>query len=55
MATFVTGLHGDEAVAAFYAEGLTAAGAPAPLRDAVAAASPQAKPAAPTAAIQRVR
>jgi len=35
---FVAGLHGDAAMARFYAEGLAASGAPAALRDAVDAA-----------------
>ena len=36
--SFVTGLHGDAAIAAFYAEGLAASGASAALREAVDAA-----------------
>jgi CMD domain protein len=35
---FVAGLHGDAAIAAFYAEGLVASGASAALREAVGAA-----------------
>jgi CMD domain protein len=36
--TFVTGLHGEAAIASFYAAGLSASGASAPLREAVDAA-----------------
>jgi len=39
IARFVAGLHGDAAVAAFYAEGLAASAAPAALGEAVDAAS----------------
>lgn len=41
--TFVTGLHGEATSAAFYAEGLAARGASAPLREAVAAAIAEAR------------
>jgi CMD domain protein len=44
---FVTGLHGEAAIAAFYAAGLSACGAPAPLREAVAAAIAEARAAGP--------
>jgi CMD domain protein len=41
--TFVTGLHGEAAIAAFYAAGLSATGASAPLREAVDAAIAEAR------------
>jgi CMD domain protein len=41
--TFVTGLHGEAAIAAFYAAGLSASGASAPLREAVDAAIAEAR------------
>jgi len=41
--SFVTGLHGDAAVAAFYAAGLAASGASPALRDAVSAAIAEAR------------
>ena len=41
--TFVTGLHGEAAIASFYAAGLSASGASAPLREAVDAAIAEAR------------
>ena len=41
--TFVTGLHGEAAIAAFYAAGLAASGASAALREAVDAAIAEAR------------
>jgi CMD domain protein len=41
--TFVTGLHGEAAIAAFYAAGLSASGASASLREAVDAAIAEAR------------
>jgi CMD domain protein len=41
--TFVAGLHGDAAMAAFYAEGLAGSGAPAALRHAIEAAIAEAR------------
>src|SRR5262245_56700318 len=43
MGAFVTGVHGDTSVAAFYAAGLAAAKAGATLREAVTAAVAQAR------------
>jgi CMD domain protein len=47
VATFVTGLHGESAIAAFYAAGLSAHGASPPLRDAVDAAIAEARGSGP--------
>src|SRR5213594_1395214 len=43
VASFVTGLHGEQATAAFYAAGLSARGPGAPLREAVDAAIAEAR------------
>ncbi len=45
--SFVTGLHGDPAIAAFYAAGLSACGASTALREAVDAAIVEARAAGP--------
>jgi CMD domain protein len=47
LGAFVTGLHGDAAIAAFYAEGLAARGASAPMREAVDAAIAEARASGP--------